>query len=207
MNDIFSSEFEKSISDITSKILPSRDNSLYFSELFSAIDYNLEGAFNELYNRLVSLYIPDEHQQINTDNATWARYYKTYFDSYGISARLKPHKVKTNHDEFLFDKAWKNGTWHCFQALSLSLKREDSIRNKIYKWSGILDNLENATEPIHLYFLTSSVGKNKNLRTFIDNNITRHENSKLKITLVTEQEAEKIAKTVQKEIIEHEDNK
>ncbi|MCD6019866.1 MAG: hypothetical protein K0S53_2987 [Bacteroidetes bacterium] len=205
LNELFiSNQGSVSINTFTTQILPKDDNSLYFAEVNSGVDYNLDGAFDDIFSRLVDHYNIENTQKIISDNIVWSKYYKTYFDKYGVSAKLKPHKVKTSTDEFTFDKSWKNGSWHCFQALSLSLKKVDSIKNKLYKWSGILDNLENTTEHLHLYFLTSDIEKHKDLKTFFENNITRHQTGNLQITLVTEKEAEKLAQTVQREIVEHE---
>lgn len=204
LNEFFISDnLPDSITSITNQIIPKDDNALYFSEEQGGVDYSLEGAFNDIFNRLIDYYNIETDREIISDKKVWSKYYKSYFDKHGVSAKLKPHKVKTPTDDVVFDKSWKNGSWHCFQALSLSLKKEDSIKSKLYKWSGILDNLENSTEDLHLYFLTSDFEKHKNLEGFIANNIISHQTKKLQITLVTEKEAEDLAITIQQAIVNH----
>jgi len=195
-----------SITEITSHILPKDDNALYFTEEQSGLDYNLDGAFHDLYQRFIDYYtIPKNIQKITSDKDVWSKYYKRYFDSLGISGKLKEHKVVTNTDKFTFEKSWKNGNWHCFQTLALSSNDLNKVKDKLYKWSGILDNLEEVQEPLDLFFLTTQGGQEQEIHHFIDFNIKRHQTDKLRITLVTEGEAEAFAKQLQQEIVKHED--
>src|SRR5690606_2275015 len=56
-------------------------------------------------------------------------------------------------DRVLFDHAWKNGDWHCYQPLSFDLASAESIREKAARWSGHMTGLSKSPEHIRPYFL------------------------------------------------------
>jgi hypothetical protein len=202
LNELFSDH--SSLAEITNSILPKDDSALVCSELFYCIDINEEAAIEGLYDRLVNKYNHDANKEHHDDKFVWKKYYKQYFDKYGITNKLKPHSVKTNHDEIEFDKAWKNGSWNCYQTLSLDLKRTEAIKNKVYKWKGILSELEDSHEKLHLYFLTVSPSRNKGIKKFIHDTLPTINKKTLQVTLIDIKEADKFAATLKKEIEKHE---
>jgi hypothetical protein len=125
---------------------------------------------------------------------------KNHFEKYGLTKKLKKHSVKTHTDVIDFDKAWKNGSWHCYQSLSLDLKREESIKNKIYRWSGVLRQLESTNESLHLFFLTTTPKTDHKIQSLIREALIVTGKTKVKVTLIKENEAEKFAAQVKKEM-------
>lgn len=200
-----SSIYYNDLTEITNVILPKDDSALICSELLFGIDITPQIAVEDLFNRLVDKYNHKDPKEHKDDKYVWQKVYKQYFDKYEITNKLKSHTVETNHDHIEFDKAWKNGVWNCYQTLSFDLKQNDSIKNKVYKWSGILSELENSNEELHLYFLTvSSANKDKKINKFIEDTILKHDNgTSLKVTIVNEAEADKFVAGVKKEIEEH----
>lgn len=198
-----SKETEKhfeSLDSITRKILPQDDSALVCTEVKRAIDINFETAFEDMFNRIVDRYTEEPISSKHNDNYAWKKYYKDHFEKLGLTKKLKKHSVKTHTDIIDFDKAWKNGSWHCYQSLSLDLKREESIKNKIYRWSGVLKQLESTKEDLHLYFLTTTPNTNHNIQSLIEEALTVKGNAKVKVTLVKESEAEEFAAEVKKEM-------
>lgn len=191
------------ITDITNSILPKDDSALECSEVFNAIDINLDVALKDLFNRLVVKYITENDKEIIDDKHVWKNIYKNYFDKFEITKNLKLHSVVTNNDVLEFDKSWKNGIWNCYQPISFDLQRIDSIKNKVYKWSGILSELENSDEKINIYFLTANSRKHKTIKKFVEDTFTNRKNDRINVTLIDEKEAEKFAKSVSKKIREH----
>lgn len=192
-----------SIEDITSKILLKDDSSLVCSEVFYGIDLNEEIALADLFDRLVYKYQIESEKNVVNDNYVWRKVYKTHFDKYGITNKLKPHTVKTSHDHIEFDLAWKNGCWNVYQTLSFDLKNKDSIKRKVYKWSGIINELENTREGLHIYLLTKTPQKDKNINKFINDTLNSKSGKDFIVTLVHENEAEQFAVKVKKEIESH----
>lgn len=200
-NDLF--ESFTSIEEITNSILTKDDSAIICCAMNSGIDISGQSALNDLFERLIDKYSHDTDKDTHDDKYAWRKVYKKHFDENGITDKLKEHTVHTSHDTIQFDKAWKNGAWNCFQSLSFDLKRTDSIKSKVYKWSGILSELENSNENIHLYFLTVSSNKKKGVKKFIEDTLNR-QGKNIQTTIITEKEAETFAASVKKEIEAHE---
>ncbi|WP_114939437.1 DUF3037 domain-containing protein [Mucilaginibacter endophyticus] len=181
--------------EITNKILIPDDSALFVSESKKALDLDAQKALDDLYDRLVDKYTTDSAKEIHSDAYAWNKIYKTHFDKLGITAQLKDHTVKTDNDQIKFDKAWKNGVWNCYQSLSFDLKKDDAIKNKVYKWSGIIKELESSKEKINLYFLTTSPKANEHLKSFIKDTLSQSD-ADINVTIVTENEAEQFARKV-----------
>lgn len=182
-----------SLEAITSFILPKDDSALFLTEVNYGIDIDPSIALEELYERIVEKYNSEGNADKHTDYYAWRKAYKEYFDKYDITSKLEKHTIETKKDRIAFDKAWKNGTWHCYQSLAFDLKREDSIKNKVYKWSGIIKELETAKEELNLYFLTTSpLHEHSDLKEFITETLSLKGRS-IKVTVVEESQAEQFA--------------
>src|SRR5690606_37773804 len=76
-----------------------------------------------------------------------------------------------------------------------------SIKNKVYKWSGVLKELEKANEQVKIYFLTTTPKVNDSeLNDFIKNTLIDTRTNKIEVAIVTEAEAEKFAAKVRKDM-------
>lgn len=197
---LFAREFkESSLHTITGTVLPKDDSALQLSGVIYGLDLNPGAALHDLFERLIERYNAEGGTQRHTDQQAWSTVYKKYFERYGISRKLKKHTVPTKKDKIEFEKAWKNGVWNCFQPLALNLATEDAIRNKVYKWSGIIRELETAKEEVRLYFLTTSPKGYGELKSFIEETL-RHKDDNLIVDVIREEEAETLAATVRKQM-------
>lgn len=193
-------KFPKQITAITEYLLPKDDSSLILTDIVHGLDIDTTKALDDLFVRIIDKYNSETAGEKNTDAYAWKKVYKNYFDKYGLTDKLKKHTVQTKKDSIPFDKAWKNGVWNCYQSLSLDLKKDDTIKNKVYKWSGIVRELETANEPLNVYFLTTSPKEeHAKLQTFIEDKLSL-ESDMLKVTIVVESEAEEFAAKVRKEM-------
>lgn len=193
----------RSLHEITNSILPKDDSALICSEVLHGIDIDPQSALEDLFERVVTRHFSDADKELKDDKYVWRKVYKKYFDKYEITDKLKPHTVKTNNDHIEFDKAWKNGVWNCYETVSFDLKRTDSIKNKVYRWSGILNELENANEELHVYFLTISPKGNEQLKKFIEDMLVNKTGPSLKVTVIKENQADMFVASVKKEIELH----
>jgi len=187
------------LSSITGYLLPKDDSALQLTDTHYGIDLDPEIALADLFERVIEKYNSDGQATPHTDYYAWSKVYKNYFDKYGITRKLKKHTVETSKDTINFDKAWKNGVWNCYQALSFDLKSEDAIKGKVYKWSGIIKALETSQEKLHLYFLTTSPSEHKDLEAFIKDTLTLNEDV-LAVEIVDEHDAESFAARVRKDM-------
>lgn len=191
------------LKSITSDILPNDNSALQLSDVKLALDIDLDAALNDLYKDIVEKYIVLQHNS-NTlsDDDVWKKRYKDYFDKYNVSERLTKHEVSTTNDIFSFEKAWKNEIWHCYQPISFELQNQESIKDKVYKWVGRIQEINKAKEKIHLTFLSSISENHKSLKKFIFNHLD-YDTEQLQIDVVLDVDAEKTAKHIKEMMVEH----
>jgi hypothetical protein len=191
------------IASITSTIIPNDDSALTLTAAQFGVDVKPNLAFEDLFDRLINKYVNDVEKEIQTDEKAWRRVYKQYFDKVGVTDKLKKHEVKTDNDIFKFSQAWKNGVWNCYQPLAFDLKSEESIKSKVYKWSGIISELEKSAEPFNLYLLATTPDSRTDLEALIKKTLKDQVKNQVNIKLVTEDKAEQFAHDVRKEMEKH----
>lgn len=177
------------LTDYTTYILKKDDSALQFSEVKMGIDLSSEAAFEDLKQRLLYKWIT-ERESYKTDEDVWREKYKVYFEQRGLFTQLEEKIIKTNTDELHFNQAYKNGVWNLFQPLNLNLKKDDSIRGKVYKWKGILSELATADEEIKLVFLSEQPTEQLELREFIRYQLDNFHHKKVSTKLLEPGETE-----------------
>ena len=179
----------KTIEDITKNILPKDSSSLYFTEVKLLNDIHLDAAFNDLAERVININDEDDEFHRMEDKQVWSRIYKKHFEENGIMNRLTKHTVRTSLDEITFDYAVKNHVWHCFETVSFDLVRPDSIKNKVYKWFGKMEELRSSREEIKIYLLAQLSSQNPELNHFIEKKLGHLTLNKSEARLITEDKA------------------
>lgn len=191
------------IEEITGSVLPKDDSALVFSSVRHGRDVDLKAACADIFERIILRNMSDvDEVELRRDREVWNKVYKTYFERYQVAQKLHLHTIKTRNDVLRFDRAWKNGQWNCFESVALDLTRPDSVKNKVYKWVGKLDELQTSKEPVAL-FLLSTLPKDNDLRKFIYKKLDNKTFNKSRVKLVTEEEAEKLARKFKTEIERH----
>lgn len=198
-------ETKNSLSEITQSVLPNDDTSLIFTDVKYTLDISVQATVADFFNRFVKGHEIEEDDEIRRDAEVWNKVYKKHFDDYGISRYLKAHKVKTKDDLLEFDRAWKNGIWNCFETVSFNLNKSDSIKNKVYKWMGKLDELNSAKEALCIYLLSVLPHEHPELTKFINKKFKSKSTENMKIEIVNENNIDQIAKKIRKQIMEQED--
>jgi hypothetical protein len=191
------------LEQITSSILKRDDSALQLTSVQKAVDIDLEAAVNYLFESLVNKYLPDEggSKRLN-DEEVWRKKYKDYFDKYEVSDRLTSHTVKTQNDVFPFEKAWKNEIWHCYEPLSFDYQKGITVKEKVYRWVGKINELNHSSEEVHLTFLASIPRKHQSLENFVKTSL-QIENRTIHVDIVFESDAERLAKQIALEMQEH----
>ena len=193
-----------SLDALTTRFLVKDDTILQFSSVNRGLDDNLELTFSELYDRLVENYMPAVSEEVRTDYDVWKKLYRPFFERRNITNRLQAHRVTTAKDVIEFPYAWKNEVWHCYEPVTFDLKKADSVKNKVYKWVGRLDELRTAEEPLTLQLLAALPTDDPELMAFILDKLDNKVFGSATVSIVKQQEAEQFTQQVQKEIIEHE---
>lgn len=189
--------------DITKAILPVDDSALQFTETKFAIHLDLEIATSHLYAEMVGKYLIVENSVKSlTDDEVWKLKYRDLFDKYQISKRLEEYEIATKNDHFVFDKSWKNEIWHCYQPISFDLQNMDTIKDKVYRWSGKLKEIKNTDLPLHLTFLSSISSEHHSLETFVKDSLQTAD-GKFKVDVIMDTDAENLVKKIQQEMQSH----
>jgi hypothetical protein len=153
----FSSEFDfdkiSSLEQISGTILPKDDSTLFFSEVQKGLSLDFENTIEALFEEIVSKYNVESQRKSTSDDDVWRKVYKKYFDEQRITQKLTPHSIETKNDYFEFEHCWKNEIWHIYKPISFDLISTADIKEKIYRWNGIANELKSSKEKISLNFL------------------------------------------------------
>lgn len=189
-----------SVTEITNAALPRDDNALFFSEVFTGWHFDVDLAFQELRERLLSRYIEPTVKR-HDDAYAWKHVYKQYFDQHGLTEKLVSKSITTPTDTFEFDKACQNGSWHCFQSISFDLADKQRIKDKMYRWAGKIAELRHSDEDLNLYLL-SVLPANPELRGLIAQKLNLA-GERVTVRLVSEQDASKVVAEVHETLESH----
>lgn len=193
----------KDLSHITASIIPNDNNALEWTEAKYGLDIDPKIALEDIFHNQVEKYIVQKGDTgSRTDEEIWKEKYKKHFEKCGIINRLKPHKVSVPNDELAFNFSWKNERWHSYEPLSFVLKKKESVREKVYKWAGKLQALNQSNENFHLTLLTSLPPKHNDLKEFIEEYL-KVDSDRLKVDIVSDKEAKKIALQIKREMELH----
>lgn len=141
--------------DFALRALPHDDSALQWSPVGTGLTSAAEETFERLYSRHVSRY--DQQQQARrSDDEVW-RPVRTLLDERNIGVPMEAKTIRSGDDEVEFQHAWKNGSWHVYQPISLDLADADGIRSKAHKWLGALTSLaDSSTEPFLPHFIVGA---------------------------------------------------
>lgn len=166
-------------------ILKKDDSALQFSNVKNGMDISIESAFMDLKNRLLYKWIIDNDNYYRSDDDVWRERYKKHFEQAGLTNQLVHRTVKTRTDTLKFAQAYKNGVWNYFQPINLNLKKTDSIKNKVYKWKGIMSEMQTADEDLKLVFLSEMPEKQNRISEFIKEQLDSKDENKVSSELIT----------------------
>lgn len=193
LNELF--PLSAKMEHITSEILKKDDSALQLTDVEKAVDIELDAGLSGIFNSLVEKYLPEEKSTRMADEDVWRKKYKDYFDRYKVSDRLIPHAIQTKNDLFQFDKAWKNEIWHVYEPLSFDLKKEETVKDKVYRWAGRINELSQAKEPCDVTFMVMIPTQHAKLEKFIKSSLQINLDT-LNIKVVTDSQAEFLAKEI-----------
>ena len=141
-NEEFFFEGSADVMSLSRQVLPSDSHMYQFEFKGTGTTEAPAQTLDQLFDRYVNRYIVD-HQAPRRDNKrVWREVYKGEFDRVGVTAHLKPHKIKGKHNfSRNFNHTWKNGIWNLVEPISFDLVDATGIREKAVRWQGRLKNL------------------------------------------------------------------
>lgn len=181
-------------------VLPADDSSLQWSQVGSGLTANAESQLEHLYARLVSNY-DEKPERSRTDADVW-RPVREKLDQAKLSSKLIEKTIHADADEIKFRHAWKNGIWHCYEALSFDLADADHIKDKARRWMGHLSAVRDSNDRFKPYFIVGAPADPKLQHAFKDAlNILRK--SPVETEVFQEHEADQLVAMIEADIQAH----
>ena len=138
---------------MAARLLGKDDSAFVWSEMGSGVTEDPEATLNQLFERFVTRY--DERM---IDRRSDAEIWKPFRDRLAerrIEDIFQRKVIRSPLDEVVFEHAWKNGAWHCFQPLSFDLAGAVGIQDKAARWAGHMYGLQGA-ENFRAYFIVGA---------------------------------------------------
>lgn len=186
-----------SVTLYSSQILNKDDSSLQFSEVKKGMDVSVDAAFRDLKNRLLYKWVLDNDNHYRSDEDVWRDRYKKHFEQAGLTQKMTSRSVNTKTDTIEFEQAYKNGVWNYFQPLNLNLRKTDSIKNKVYKWKGIIAEMQTSNEGMKLIFLSEMPENTNGISEFIIKQLNSSKENETFSELITPEGVDELLKKLQ----------
>lgn len=186
-----------SVDHYTKSVLKEDDSALQFSEVKKGMDISSESAFRDLKNRLLYNWVSDSDTDYRSDKDVWRERYRKHFQQAGLIDKLVSRHVQTKADTIKFDQAYKNGVWNYFQPINLNLKKRESIKNKVYRWKGIISEMQTADEEMKLYFLSEMPERENGISKFIRDQLNLEGENDVESELVTPGDTDRLLRKLQ----------
>ena len=182
-------------------VLPVDDSALQWSPVGAGLTDDPTRTFEELYERYVARYVIGAVNR-RTDEEIW-RPVRDELAKRSIDIPFGLKTVTGTHDRIEFDRAWKNGRWHAYEALSMDLADADGIKDKARRWLGHLAAVaEGASEQIDLHFLLGRP-QDAALHEAYENAKTILEHAPFTTEVVDENDVNELVASIEKEYRSH----
>lgn len=189
------------VSAYAKSVVPNDDSSLQWSPISSGLTNDPEKTFERLYERFVGRYDVSARPK-KTDEDVW-RPVRTMLAERNLGIALEKKVVSGRTDSIEFKHAWKNGSWHAYEPLSLDLADAEGIKDKVRRWRGHLAAVaDDATEPLKLHFLVGAP-ENRQLLPAYQNALEILRGSPFQPEIFEEDQAASLVDEIEDEFREH----
>jgi Protein of unknown function (DUF3037) len=186
---------------IARSVLPADDSSLQWSSVGGGLTASPSTTLDHLFDRLVARYDGKSERVKRTDDDVW-RPIKERLDRAGLSGHLTSTVIHGKVDELKFEHAWKNGVWHCYEALSFDLADAEYIKDKARRWSGFLSTVRDAADTFKPIFIVGAPQDDKLMPAF-ETAVDILRNSPVPPVVYSDAEADRLAIELEREIAAH----
>ena len=182
-------------------VLPADDSSLQWSPVGSGLTADPVAELDRLFARLVGSY-DERHEHRRSDADVW-RPVRERLDQAKLSSKLQEKIIQGSDDALEFQHAWKNGVWHCYEALSFDLADADGIKRKARQWMGHLTAVRDAPDKFKPYFIVGAPTNAKLMPAYRDA-LAILKKSPVETEVFPESEADKLVALIEAELAAHE---
>lgn len=198
-DDLFRSDADAV--QLARSVLPADDSSLQWSPVGSGLTADLSVELDRLFARLVGSY-DERHERRRSDADVW-RPVRDRLDQAKLTSKLKEKIIRGADDTLEFKYAWKNGVWHCYEALSFDLADADGIKRKAREWMGHLTAVRDAPDRFKPYFIVGAPSNGKLMPAYRDA-MAILKKSPIETEVFPEAEADKLVALIEAELSAHE---
>lgn len=154
LHDEVSSQLElrlySSVMELAQSVIPQDDSALQWAPMGSGLTSDPDAALEQLFDRFVMKHDETSTVHRRNDEQVWKNFSRE-LEQQQVLKHFQPKTFTTADDEIKFDRAWKNGVWHCLAPVSFDLANPESIRDKAHKWLGQITSVNSVD--LKLYFL------------------------------------------------------
>ncbi|MCO7487054.1 DUF3037 domain-containing protein [Stenotrophomonas maltophilia] len=140
------------ILSIVRSVLPLDDSALQWGEIMHGMTYDLQGALERHFDRIVCRYDEPVERHSRSDYDIWKEFSRVLVDR-RLEQKVTSHAIRSPLDVVEFDKAIKNGKWHVLEPVSFDLLDGATIKRKAHQLIGQMSILEDSKEDFDLYLL------------------------------------------------------
>ena len=134
------------------QVLPEDDSSLQWSPSGGGLSTDVDATFDRLFKRFVTQHDSTSAERL-TDRDLWGQV-RTKLAERNLDVQFQQKVLIGEIDSIEFENAWKNGSWHAYQPLSLDLASDNAVKQKVRRWRGHLAAVnEGCNEALQLHFL------------------------------------------------------
>ena len=137
------------------RVMPDDDSTLQWSAAGWGLTEDVTGTMDQLFERYVTRHdqtaAPEERRRTDDDIR---REFKSKLSELGAKIPFEQKRIRGSQDEITFETAWKNGSWHAYEPVSLDLADEKRIKDKARRWRGHLSAVKSGSaDNVSLHFL------------------------------------------------------
>lgn len=184
------------------RVLPDDDSSLQWSPVGHGVTANATKTLERLFVRYVAKHDKSAGQasrRLTEDDIR--RKFRRKLSELGVEVPFEAKLVSGDHDQITFHTAWKNGSWHAYEPVSLDLADEQGIKDKVRRWRGHLSAVnEGVSEEVQLHFLVGRPRNGSLIPAYMDAKAILS-GSPFAPEVVDEEETDEFARTIKEEYL------
>jgi hypothetical protein len=142
--------------------IPDNGLSLFAGSLLCGVTDDPGAELSRLFDRFVVSQYEENRRPKRDDKQVWQAY-QDVLRRENVTSRLGPKTFVVNDFEYKFEHAFKNGTWHALQPVSMDYAERDGIKRRVDNLLGEAQVLSKRSELGKLYLLLGKPAEQSHL--------------------------------------------
>lgn len=186
---------------VAQTVIPSDSSSLQWSPLIAGTTEDPQKTFESIFRRMVTKY-DNKSTPRRTDEEIW-KPVRQELERRNLPITFESKVIAGADDKIEFQHAWKNGSWHVYEPVSLDLAEADGIYKKAHRWLGQLTSVApEASEQFKPYFIVGAPS-DPTLRSAYERALRILKKSPVEIELFQEDQIDQLVDQIENEVRAH----